>query len=159
MSNFINKDISKMDYQDGRDHKLAKMAYVESELGLTMPDLTDNEITVLAEMYKGAGDPTDKMKYFDGYVDESINACLELRDINKLLNWNDHQVAGLVSSLESKGLAYSSYVDDYDVRGKYVRGIRSYFDLSHRGCHIIAKLFANIEVSDSKSTCDLFHSC
>ena len=67
MSNFINKDISKMDYQDGRDHKLAKMAYVESELGLTMPDLTDNEITVLAKMYKGAGDPTDKMKYFEWF--------------------------------------------------------------------------------------------
>ena len=55
-------------------------------------------------------------------------------------------------------VAGCSYVDDYDVRGKYVRGIRSFFDLSHRGCHIIAKLFANIEVSDSKSTCDLFHS-
>lgn len=51
-------------------------------------------------------------------------------EFKKLLNWNDHQVAGLISSLEQKGMGYS---DDNEGNGNIFwlsdLGVNTIFDI------------------------------
>ena len=136
MSKFINKDISKMDDYQGKLHKEEKISFILKELGFAKTDLTDNEIAVLSKMlgfcdYKFP-------EQFGELLEESVEMTLELNEINELLNWNDHQVSGLISSLESKGLAYSFNVDG-----------RTFLNISHRGIHIQVQQFANVDVDPS----------
>ena len=137
MSNFINKDISKMDDYQGELHKQEKMHFILKELGFAKTDLTDNEIAVLSDMGGFCGE-FEFPEFLSEFLDYSVEMTRELSDIKKLLNWNDHQVAGLISSLESKGLAYSFNVDEY-----------TFINPSHRGLHIMIKQFANIDVAPS----------
>ena len=90
--------------------------------------LTNNEMTAVKACLNA---DTREGQFNDNYSNGSASK------FKKVLKWNDHQVAGLISSLEQKGIGYMDNEDAADRNANAIfwlsdDGVNAYFDQLER---------------------------